>query len=126
MTAPVVPAPTRAAPERNKLGIAALVLVLITVALPIVGFIVFVIAASIEGAEGDNLGYAILGAFFFIPVASALIAPIAIVGVVLGIVSLFLKGRRKLQGILAIILGLVPSSLILLLPVAIDNFIPRG
>ena len=121
MTAPVIPTPTR-----NKLGRIALVLVLITVGLPIVGFIAFVIAASIEGAEGDNLGYAILGAFFFIPVASSLIAPIAILGIVLGIISLFRRGQRKLQGVLAIILGIVPALMITLLPVAIDNFIPRG
>ena len=109
-------------PTRNKLGIVALVLVLITIALPIIGSIVFVIAAAIEGAEGDNLGYAILGAFFFIPVAASLIAPIAIVGIVLGIISLFRTGQRKVQGILAIILGIVPALLIFLLPTAIDTF----
>jgi hypothetical protein len=125
MTEPAAPAvaPT---PARNRLGIAALVLVLITIALPILGSIVFVIAASIEGAEGDNLGYAILAAFFFIPVASAFIAPIAILGVLLGIISLFRRGQRKVQGILAIILGIYPSVLIFLLPTAIDNFVPRA
>ena len=120
-TAPVVPTPTR-----NRLGVVALVLVLITVALPVIGFIVFVVAASIEGAEGDAFGYAVLGAFFFIPVASSFIAPIAILGIVLGIISLFRKGQRKLQGVLAIIFGIVPALMITLLPVAIDNFIPRG
>lgn len=119
--APVVPTPTP-----NKLGRIALVLVLITLALPIIGFIVFVIAAAIEGAEGDSFGYAVIGAIFTVPVASAFIAPIAIVGVVLGIISLFRKGQRKVQGVLAIILGLVPAGMITLLPVAIDNFIPRS
>lgn len=126
MTAPVIPTPTPAVPTRNKLGIAALVLVLITVALPIIGFVVFLIAASLEGAEGDSFGYAVIGAIFFIPVASALIAPIAILGIVLGIVSLFRAGRRKVQGVLAIIFGIVPAAMIMLLPVAIDNFIPRS
>jgi len=107
---------------RNKLGIAALILVLITIALAVVGFIVVVIAASIEGAEGDNLGYAILGAIFFVPVASSLIAPIAILGVVLGIISLFLRGKRKAQGVLAIVLGILPSLQIFLLPAAILTF----
>ena len=55
----------------------------------------FVIAAAIEGAEGDNFGYAILGAFFFIPVAASLIAPIAILGIVLGIISLFRTGSAR-------------------------------
>jgi hypothetical protein len=113
-------------PARNGIGITALVLVLITIALPIIGFIVFVIAASVEGAEGDDLGYAILGGFFFIPVASSFIAPIAILGIVLGIISLFRRGRRKVQGILAIIFGIVPALMITLLPVAIDNFVPRA
>lgn len=116
----VVPSPPT--PTRNKLGIAALVLVLITVALPIIAFIVVVIAATIEGAEGGGLGYAILGAIFFVPVASSLIAPIAILGIVLGIISLFLKGRRKLQGVLAIVLGIAPSLTAFLLPTAIDTF----
>ncbi len=117
MTAPVVPTPTP-----NRLGKIALILVLVTIGLPIIGSIVFVIGAAIEGAEGDNLGYAILGAFFFIPIAASLIAPIAILGIVLGVISLFRKGQRKVQGILAIVLGVVPASLITLLPVAIDNF----
>lgn len=117
MTAPVIPTPTP-----NRLGKIALIIVLITLALPIIGSIVFVIAAAIEGAEGDNLGYAILGAFFFIPVAASLIAPVAILGVALGIASLFRKGQRKLQGVLAIVLGIVPSLLVFLLPTAIDTF----
>lgn len=117
MTAPVIPTPTP-----NRLGKIALILVLITIALPVIGSIVFVIAAAIEGAEGDNLGYAILGAFFFIPVAASLIAPIAILGIVLGIASLFRPGQRKVQGVLAIIFGVGPALLIFLLPTAIDTF----
>jgi hypothetical protein len=111
MTAPVVPTPTR-----NKLGIAALILVLVTYALPVIGFIVFVIAASIEGAEGDDLGYAVVGAFF------AVIAPIAILGVVLAVISLFRHGQRKVQGILAIVLGIVPAAFVIGLPATIDSF----
>lgn len=115
--APVVPTPTR-----NRLGIAALVMVLITIALPIVGVIVAFIGALIEGAEGDNIAWAAIGAFLITAAASSLIAPLAMLGVVLGIVSLFLRGRRKLQGILAIVFGIVPSLFILGLPVAIDTF----
>jgi hypothetical protein len=117
MTAPVIPTPTR-----NRLGIAALILVLVTYALPIIGFIVFVIASIIEGAEGDDIGYAVLGAFFITAAASSLIAPVAILGIVLGIISLFRAGQRKLQGVLAIALGIVPALFILGLPVAIDTF----
>jgi hypothetical protein len=117
MTAPVVPAPTR-----NKLGIAALILVLVTYALPIIGFIVFVIASIIEGAEGDDIGYAVLGAFFVTAGLSAVIAPIAILGIVLGVISLFRHGQRKVQGILAIVLGIVPAAFVIGLPATIDSF----
>jgi predicted lipid-binding transport protein (Tim44 family) len=116
------PAPVVPAPQRNRLGIAALVLVLITIALPIVGFIAAFIGALIEGAEGGNVGYAAIGAFFITAAASSLIAPLAILGVVLGIISLFFRGKRKVQGALAIVFGVVPSLFILGLPVAIDTF----
>jgi len=115
--APVVPTPSR-----NRLGIAALVMVLITIALPIVGFIVAFIGALIEGAEGDNIAWAAIGAFLITAAASSLIAPLAMLGIVPGIVSLFLRDKRKLQGILAIVFGIVPSLFILGLPVAIDTF----
>ena len=106
---------------RNRLGIAALIIVLIAIALPIIGFIVFTIGASIEGAEGDDLGYAILGGFFLAFAGTAFVAPIAIVGVVLGVVSLFRQGQRKLQGILAIVFGALPAVAIFGLPAAIDS-----
>jgi hypothetical protein len=117
MTAPVIPTPTR-----NKLGIAALVVVLVTIALPLVVLIVAFIAALIEGAEGDNVGWSAIGAFIIAAGASSLLAPIAILGIVLGIISLFRAGQRKLQGVLTIVLGIVPALFILGLPVAIDTF----
>jgi hypothetical protein len=113
-------------PARNGIGITALVLVLITIALPIICFVVVFIAALVEGAEGGDPGWAAVGAFFFTAVASAFIAPIAILGIVLGIISLFRRGRRKLQGILAIIFGIVPALMITLIRVAVDNFVPRA
>ncbi len=115
--APVVPTPTR-----NRLGTAALILVLITVALPIVGFVVAFVGALIEGAEGDNVGWAAIGAFLIVGAASSLIAPLAMLGVVLGIIGLFRPGQRKVAGILAIVFGIVPSLFILGLRVAIDSF----
>jgi hypothetical protein len=125
MTEPA-PAPAAASvvptPTRNRLGVSALVLVLITVALPVIGFIVFFIGALIEGAEGDNVGWAAIGAFVVTAAASSLIAPVAILGIALGIVSLFRPGQRKLQGVLAIVFGIVPALFILGLPVAIDTF----
>ncbi len=125
MTEPV-PAPAMAAiaptPTRNRIGTAALILVLITVALPILGFFVAFIGALVEGAEGDDVGWAAIGAFLIVGAASSLIAPLAILGIVLGIVSLFRPGQRKVPGVLAIVFGIVPSLFILGLPVAIDTF----
>ena len=40
----------------------------------------------------------------------------------LGIISLFRQGQRKLQSVLAIVLGILPALFILGLPVAIDTF----
>jgi hypothetical protein len=94
---------------RNRLGIAALILVLVAIALPIIGFIVFTIGVLASGATGDAVGYEIVGAFFVAGGISALASPIAIVGVVLGIISLRRAGERKLQGILAIVLGIAPA-----------------
>jgi hypothetical protein len=125
MTEPVLPPPVAPGPpslSRNKLGITALVLVLIAVVLPIIAFVLFLIGAVIEGAEGDDFGYSVIGAFLITGAASSLIAPIAILGLILGVISLFRPGQRKVQGILAIIFGVVPSVFILGLPVAIDTF----
>ena len=116
MTAPVVPTPVR-----NRLGIAALIVVLIAIAIPIVSFIVFTIAAVGSGAQGDDVGYAILGGYFFSIAVVTFAAPIAIVGVVLAIVALTRRGHRKLQAILAIVFGAVPALAIFGLPAAIDT-----
>lgn len=116
MTAPVVPAL-----QRNRLGIAALVIVLIAIALPIVAFIVFTVGSAISGAQGDDLGYAILGAFFVSAAVIAIVSPLAIVGVVLAIVALFRTDERKVQAIIAIVLGIVPAITVFGLPAAIDT-----
>jgi len=118
MTAPVIPTP-----KRNRLGIAALVLVLIAIALPILSFIVFTIGSAVSGVQGDDLGYAILGAFFVSAAAVAVVAPIAIVGVVLAIVALTRTGLRKLQAVIALVLGIIPALAVFYLPAAIDSLI---
>jgi hypothetical protein len=117
MTAPVIPAP-----QRNRLGTAALVIVIAAIVLPIIAFVVFSVAASIEGAEGDELGYAILGGFFISAAVVAFVSPLTITGVVLAIIALFRKGRRKVQAILALVFGIVPALTAFGLPAAIDSF----
>ncbi|MEO5921673.1 MAG: hypothetical protein ABIQ01_11085 [Pseudolysinimonas sp.] len=113
-------APVAPTPARNRLGVAALVLVLVTLAVPIIVFIVFVVGSIVAGAQGDAIGYAALGAFFVAGGASAIVAPVAILGVVLGIVAVLQKGKRKLQGVLAIVLGIAPALFVFGLPTAID------
>ena len=115
MTAPVVPTP-----QRNRLGIAALVLTIVALAAPVVTFIVVTIAASIEGAEGDDLGYAMLAGWFIGAGAASVVSPIAIVALVLGIVALTRRGTKKVQAILAVIFSVVPALFAFGLPTVID------
>ena len=118
---PVAVAPATPALQRNRLGIAALVLALIAIAVPVLVFIATTIAASIEGAEGDSLGWNILGGFIIAGVSSTFIAPVAIVALVLGIVALTRTGKRKVQAIIAIVLSVGPALLVLGAPAAFDS-----
>jgi ABC-type proline/glycine betaine transport system permease subunit len=54
--------------------------------------------------------------------SSAGVAPIAIAGVALGIASLFRQGQRKVQGVLAIVLGAIPSAAVFGIPATLDSF----
>jgi hypothetical protein len=113
--APVVPTLTR-----NRLGIAALILVLVAIALPIVVFIVGTIVSFASAPVSDATGYSVIGAFFFAGGVASATAIIAIVGIVLAIIALTRTGERKLQAVLALILGVGPSFLIFGLPTTID------
>jgi len=115
-TVPVVPTL-----GRNRVGIAALILVLVAIALPIIVFIVFLIASLGAGARGDDVGWAGLGGFFIAVASITFVSPIAIVGVVLGIVALFRHGQRKPQAILAIVFGIAPALAVFGIPAAIDT-----
>ena len=121
MSEPVATAPVVPTPKRNRVGIAALVLVLIAIAVPVLVFIVTTIAASIEGAEGDAVGWNIIGGVVIAGISVTVVSPIAIVGVVLGIIAVARKGYRKLQGVLAIVLGAAPALAIFGLPAGIDS-----
>jgi len=118
---PVAVAPVIPTPQRNRLGTAALVLALAAIGLPILFFIVFTVAALLEGAEGDDAGYAVLGAFFLAAAGVAVVSPIAIAALVLGIVAVTRRGRRKAQAVAAIILSVLPASAVFFLPAAIDS-----
>jgi hypothetical protein len=110
------------APTRNRLGITALVLVLIAIIVPIVAGVVGIVAAATEGAQTpDSGGWAVLGGLVFAAIGFAILSPIAIIGVVLAIVSLTRHGRGKVPGVVAIVLGIIPSLTVFGLPAALDS-----
>jgi hypothetical protein len=108
-------------PTRNKLGIVALILVIVAIAAPIIAGIVGTVAAATAPAQNASSGgWAVLGGFVFILIGACILSPIAIVGVVLGAVSLSRHGQRKVQGIVAIVLGIVPALAVFGIPAALD------
>jgi hypothetical protein len=121
MSEPVATAPVVPTLKRNRLGIAALILVLIAIALPVLTFVVTSIAAGVSGGGGDAVGWGVLGGFVFAAVAVALVSPIAIIGVVLGIIAVTRPGLHKVQGIVAIVVGVVPALAVFGIPAAIDT-----
>lgn len=109
---------------RNGLGIAGLVLVLVAIGAPLVLWLVVGIVAAIGGGDLDQLVWegGIGGGILAIGLAS-LLAPVAVVGVALGIASLFRRDRAKTAGILAICLGILPSLFLAGLPVVLGEFL---
>jgi hypothetical protein len=109
VTTTAVPDATADVPRRrNRLGIAGSVLVLVAFVIPLIVLVVAIIliASDPNPPTGDNIGWAGIGALLFMFIAAALAAPLAVIGGVLGIVSLFAKNRGKVFGVLAIVLGL--------------------
>ena len=124
MTATPEPTATAAAPGRSiRLGLIGLLLVVLAYVIPIVVLIVgiVVIATDPNPPVGDDIGWAGLGALVFMLFGYALASPIAIIGAVVGIVSLVRTDQRKALGIVAIVLGL-PYGIIglILLPAALS------
>ena len=119
---PAAVAPVTPTPQRNRLGIVAMVLVLAAIVLPVLVFIGATIAAGVSGATGDDLGWAAIGSFIIAGASVAFISPLAIVGVVLGIIAVRRPGLRKLQALIAIIAGILPSLAVFAIPAAIDGF----
>ena len=120
MTAPVVPTP-----KRNRVGIAALVIALIVLVLPVLVFIVTTVVAAIEqsggAADPDQTGWNILGGFVFAAITVPILSPLAILALVLGIVAVARTGYRKVQGIIAIVLSIAPALAVFAIPAAFDT-----
>ena len=124
--AQAVYAPAPSGPTKfNRVGLVGLLLVILALLAPF-GFLIggiATIANDVNSAVGDNAGWAAIGAIAFMLFGAAVSAPVALVGAIVGIVSLFRRGHGKVLGIVAIVLG-VPYGLIflLLLPTAISLF----
>ncbi len=118
-------APTSDTRPRNRLGVVAFVLVIIVLLVPIVTSIVTAIVGAVSGSTGagvDGAGWSVLGGFILGAIALAVISPIAIVGVVLAIISLFRRRGRNGLGVWALVLGILPAIIgPFLIPAALDT-----
>jgi hypothetical protein len=109
---------------RNRVGIVALVLALFTVVAPLIAWIVVAIVGAVESTNFDDAVYVgFLGGMIIFFGVIALLSPVSIAAVVLGIVSLFRDGS-KAPGIVAIILGVFGSIGVFWLPLVLGELIP--
>jgi hypothetical protein len=120
------PAPIdAAAPQRrNRVGVVALVLALFAAAGPLVAWIVVAIIGAVESTDVDEAIYVgFLGGMIVFFGVVAVLSPVSLTAVVLGIVSLFRRGS-KAPGIVAIIIGVVGSLGLFWLPVVLAEVVP--
>jgi hypothetical protein len=116
--------PRPVAPSRNRVGTVALVLALVAAAAPLVVWIVVAIVGAIETSTFDDAVYLgfIGGMIMFLGVV-AVLSPVSLAAVVLGVVSLF-RGGGKAPGIVAIIIGAFGSLGLFWLPVVLAEVVP--
>ena len=118
------PAPTTTKRPRNPIGITALIIALITMVAPIVTWLVLLIGGATQANTADDaimIGLFGGGIVFFGTIA--LLSPLSVVALVLGIVSLFRPGSKG-PGIFAIIIGAIGSFGLFGLPLALGEIIP--
>ena len=107
-------------PARNKLGIAALIIAIVALAvLPLAGFIVSFIG-TLTGPQQtqDTVGWAVLGGFVGMGFGFAVAGPLSIIAIVLAIIALTRKGYGKVAAIVAIVVA-APAAIfgtLLLIP----------
>jgi hypothetical protein len=70
-----------------------------------VTFFVVAVATTLTGVSADQAPWALIGGLLFLAYALGAGAPFAIVAVGLAIGSLFLRGRGKVFGIVALVLA---------------------
>lgn len=116
-------APPASAP-RNRLGVLALVLALVAAVAPLVAWIVVAIVGAVESSTVDDAVYVgFLGGMIIFFGVVAVLSPVSLAAVVLGVVSLFRPGG-KAPGIVAIIIGVFGSLGLFWLPVVLAEVIP--
>jgi hypothetical protein len=108
------PAASIAAPaRRNGVGVAAFVLVLLVITVPLLVAVVTTITGAATGSTGgpgaDGAVWSALGGIIVGGMALALVSPIAVVAVVLAVVSLFRRRGRNALGVWALVLGILPA-----------------
>jgi hypothetical protein len=109
---------------RNRVGTVALVLALVAAIAPLIVWIVVAIVGAIESSSLDEAVYegGIGGMILFFGVV-ALLSPVSVAALVLGIISLFRPGGRA-PGIVAIILGVFGSLGLFGLPLVLGEIVP--
>ena len=111
--------------RRNGLGVAALVVVLVAIAAPLLTWIVAAIVGSVQSSSVDDAVWVgVIGGGIIALGLASLLAPVAVVGVALGVASLFRRGHAKTPGVVAIVLGIVPSLFLAGLPLVLGEIIP--
>ena len=127
MTDVAAPPPSAEVPARrprNTVGITAFVIALVTVIAPVVTWIVVGIVGAVDESTVDDAIYVgFLGGMIFFFGVIALLSPLSVVAVVLGIVSLF-RGGRKAPGVVAIIVGVIGSFGLFGLPLVLGEIVP--
>jgi hypothetical protein len=109
---------------RNRVGVVALVLALVAAIAPLVAWIVVAIVGAVESSSVDDAIYVgFLGGMIIFFGVVALLSPVSLAAVVLGIVSLFRAGG-KAPGIVAIVIGVVGSLGLFGLPFVLGEIVP--
>ena len=98
-------------PTRNGVGIAGLVLVILSFVAPIAIIIVgLVVSNNYSNNHSTGAGGLVVGAIIAVVAAGIVAIILDSFGIILGIVSLFRAGKSKVVGIVAIVLGLIPAA----------------
>ncbi len=98
--------PVATKPARNRLGVSALVVVLVAVVLPgLLGIVGFIATIAGPAQTQDTVGWGILGGLVIAGLGLGIAGPVALIGVILAIIALLRKGFGKVAAIVALVIG---------------------